>query len=267
MALLFAGGGAFTAFTGALAVDAFVCLEPPASEGRTFSTILSFNLSSAPFTGFGAGAGFSTALALRGPLPACLASVRSASPSSSDSLLERFEPLGLAFTGGFGASGTMAVPFTFLRAPAAGSVGRSIASSSSSSDPAGSSSSSSSSSSASSASSASSSSSSPSSSSSSGPSPSSVSSPASARPMAPSRRRSSVSSMLASSSVNSNGLSTWASAPYKGEVISFRFSPIPVSMTTPVCANETASRILRHTSHPLIPGIITSRTTRSGRFS
>ena len=42
---------------------------------------------------------------------------------------------------------------------------------------------------------------------------------------------------------------------------------MPVSMTTPVCASATSSRIFRHTSHPLMPGIMTSSTTRSGRCS
>ena len=42
---------------------------------------------------------------------------------------------------------------------------------------------------------------------------------------------------------------------------------MPVSITTPVCASATSSRILRQTSQPLIPGIMTSRTTRSGKCS
>ena len=46
--------------------------------------------------------------------------------------------------------------------------------------------------------------------------------------------------------------------------MSLSVSPMPVTMTTAVCASETSSRIFLQTSHPPGPGIMTSSTTRSG---
>ena len=69
---------------------------------------------------------------------------------------------------------------------------------------------------------------------------------------------------VASSSANSNGLLSQASALKSGEVISLSPSPMPVSMMTAVlpCSGERLMRL--QISHPLSPGIITSSSTRSG---
>ena len=73
--------------------------------------------------------------------------------------------------------------------------------------------------------------------------------------------------MRLSSSAKSKGLLSQVSAAKSGEVMSLRFSPMPVSMITPVASkapSALAPLMCLHTSHPLIPGIITSRMTRSG---